>query len=352
MHKRRLLLILLIVVLFLASCTHTENSQSKFDNSGNTTVAPSPDTAQFHFIDVGQGDCIFIQNGDTTILIDAGTYESGHKIYEYLTNLKIDEIDYFIATHPHDDHIGGAESILRVIDVGTVFMGSEGDNSYAFENFVDVMLEKGITPTYPDMDSTYTEGDLSFRFLSPTKDFGNTNDNSFVVMVQYGEVKALFTGDAEKKVETDLISRGVDIRADILKVGHHGSRNASTSSFLNSVYPGVAVIQCGKDNSYGHPHEETLERLSETGCPVLRTDMEGDIILSTDGKTIIRSTGETYEITEKDETVTLTYIGNKKSKTFHIDSCPNLPGEKNRIKLSSREEAINSGYKPCGNCNP
>lgn len=352
MHKKHIILIILIVALFLTACTDAGNNKSKFDDSAITTVYASPDTVQFHFIDVGQGDCILIQNGETAILIDAGTYESGHRIYEYLTNLNIDDIDYFISTHPHDDHIGGAASLLRGFDVGTVFLSTEGDNSYAFENFVDVMIEKDITPTYPEMNTAYCEGDLSFTFLSPTKDFENTNDNSFVIMVQFGEIKALLTGDSEKKVETDLISRGVDIRADILKVGHHGSRNASTSSFLKSVYPSVAVIQCGKDNSYGHPHEETLERLTEIDCNVLRTDIEGNIILSTDGKAIVRSTGETYETNEKNEVVSLVYIGNKKSKIFHIDSCPNLPGEKNKVEFASRDEAVNSGYKPCGNCNP
>ena len=125
MHKKHISLIFLIVVLFLTSCSVSfQNQNSKFDYSENDLIAPSDDTVQFHFIDVGQGDCIFIQNGDKTILIDAGTYESGHKIYKYLTDRGIKKLDYFIITHPHDDHVGGAENIARGLKIDTLFLNS------------------------------------------------------------------------------------------------------------------------------------------------------------------------------------------------------------------------------------
>ena len=193
---------------------------------------------------------------------------------------------------------------------------------------------------------------MKLKFLSPHKNFGDENENSFVTLIEFGEVKALFTGDIEKTAETDILSGNTDISADILKVGHHGSRTSSSQHFLNAVFPSVAVIQCEKGNKYGHPHAETLERLERVGCNILRTDEEGTIVLSTDGKTIRRSTGEEYESTEEKLQPDFTYIGNRKSKIYHTDICPNLPGEKNRITFNSKGEAENSGYKKCGNCNP
>lgn len=354
MHKKHISLIFLIVVLFLTSCSVSfQNQNSKFDYSENVLIAPSDDTVQFHFIDVGQGDCIFIQNGDKTILIDAGTYESGHKIYKYLTDRGIKKLDYFIITHPHDDHVGGAENIARGLKIDTLFLNSGLDaTSYSYEKFIDVLIEKDITPSNPDLDSVYKIGGMKLKFLSPRKNFGDENENSYVTLIEFGEIKALFTGDIEKAAETDILSRNADISADILKVGHHGSRTSSNQHFLNAVFPSVAVIQCEKDNKYGHPHKEALERLNRVGCNILRTDEEGTIVLSTDGKTIRRSTGEEYEPTEEKPQSVFTYIGNRKSKTYHTDICPNLPGEKNRITFNSKEDAENSGYKKCGNCNP
>lgn len=361
MHKCKFLIIILIIVLLSASCTALsppKEKASKFDketlsaSSQTNLLEASENTAQFHFIDVGQGDCVLIQSGDTNILIDSGTSESGSVVYRYLRNLDIDFLDYFIGTHPHEDHLGGASSVLSSIDVGTVFLNSDTSSSYFYERFIDTLIEREITPVRPDMNCIYETGPFRVKFLSPTKDFEDTNDNSLITMIQFGDIKALFMGDAERAVESELITGRTDISADILKVGHHGSRYASSAEFLNAVYPGVAVIQCGEGNSYGHPHEEVLQRLSATEATVLRTDESGSIVLITDGKTIQKTTGETYEKPEASPAVALTYIGNVKSKVFHTESCPNLPGEKNRIEFSARGEAINLGYKACGNCYP
>lgn len=357
MYNRRFAVIILIIALTLSACIGSDNigkKSGKFNNSQNadTQITKSDDTVQFHFIDVGQGDSILIQNGNTNILIDAGTSESGPVIYEYLRKLGIDYLDYFIGTHPHEDHLGGAASLLTGIDVGCIFLNMEGSTSYFYENFLTLMIERNIQPEFPDMDCVYKIGDLRLKFLSPTKDFEDENNNSLVLMVQFGDVKALFTGDAERDVESYLLSTGTDISADILKVGHHGSKYASTKEFLYAVYPSVAVIQSEEGNSYGHPHQEVLDRLADIDCSVLRCDQEGTIVLITDGKTIQRSNGENYELSSDKEKTPLAYIGNKKSKVFHLETCPNLPGEKNRIELASKEEAINLGYKSCGNCNP
>jgi len=345
MNKRKFLLLLLILTLILTACNTNKSSEALGLN------AVSEETVQFHFIDVGQGDCTFIQNGDTTILIDAGPQKSGHIVYNYLKKLGIKYLDYFIGTHPHEDHIGGAFSVLTGIDVGCVFLNGDGDEGFHFENLVDLLIEKNITPEIPDTDCIYQIGGLRLKFLSPTQTYEDTNYNSLVVRVDFKNVSALFTGDIEKPVESDLLSKDINLSADILKVAHHGSRNSSSIEFLYAVSPAVAVIQCGKGNSYGHPHSEALDRLTKTGTQILRCDKEGTIIIATDGETVCRSTGEKY-IKPDNSKKQFIYIGNKKSMVVHSDTCPNLPAENNRIEFNTLKDAINEGYKKCGNCNP
>lgn len=351
MHKRILLLILLIIAQLLSGCgLPAAEINSRFDNS--TNEAYSGNTASFHFIDVGQGDCTLIRGGGKNILIDSGTTESGSTVYNYLKKLEIDYIDYFIGTHPHEDHLGGASSVLSSIDAGTVFLNSDTSSAYFYERFVDTLAERRKTPLKPDMDCIYEVGPFRIKFLSPTKDFQDTNDNSLITMIQFGNVKALFMGDAERTVEAELIQNGSKIEADILKVGHHGSRYASSTEFLNVVYPSIAIIQCGEDNSYGHPHQEALNRLNAINASVMRTDKSGNIILTTDGETIRKADGETIQKTDSSDKINLIYIGNIKSKVFHTESCPNLPSDKNRIEFSSRQDAFNTGYIACRNCKP
>ena len=336
MNKRTISVIFLIVALLFSSCNAPVSNTAQEDSYGE---------ALFHFIDVGQGDSILIQSDDKNILIDAGTSQSGSIIYRYLKNLNVNYLDYFIGTHPHEDHLGGAASILSSIDVGTVFLNGDSSSSFFYEKFIDTLIKKDITAQIPDTDCIYEIGPFRITFLSPKKDFGNTNDNSLVFTVEFGEINALFTGDAERSVEAELLKTKRSIDADILKVGHHGSRYASSAAFLNAVSPSVSVIQCGEGNSYGHPHEEAVKRLDEISS-VLRTDLEGSIILKTDGKTVKKASGEEFEPAANNTNLEVIYIGNKKSKIFHSEACPNLPSDKNRKDFISREEAVNFGYKP------
>ncbi|MBQ3023406.1 MAG: MBL fold metallo-hydrolase [Clostridia bacterium] len=346
MNKSKTIIIVLIVALLFSSCSLYFNQEASLNNS-----SPVSGEAVFHFIDVGQGDCVFIQAENKCILIDAGTEQSGSTVYKYLKSLDVNYIDYFIGTHPHEDHMGGASAVLSSIDVGTIFINGEASSSYFYEKFIDTLIKKDITPKIPDMDCIYEIGQFRLKFLSPKKDFGNENDNSLVFSVQFGEVKALFMGDAERSVEAELLGNKKELDSDILKVGHHASRYASSSAFLNAVSPSVSVIQCGEGNSYGHPHDEALERLEDASSGVFRTDKDKTVILKTDGKTVKKVDGEEFEKTDS-STLEIIYIGNKKSKVFHCEACANLPSDKNRFDFLSREDALNSGYKPCGNCNP
>ena len=357
MRKRSYLLFAITLIFLLTACY-----QSNHKELSNEIPASSDAVASFHFIDVGQGDCTLITDGITNILIDAGTYESGSDVCHYLEKLGIKEIDFFIGTHPHDDHLGGASSLLKLFEVKKVYMNQDTSNAYFYEKLLDVLIKKSITPVSPQPRKTYKEGEFEIQFLSPDVDFGDTNDNSLVTMVTYKNIKALFMGDAERKVESYLTEHNYSLSADILKIGHHGSRNATSNEFLYNVNPRVAVIQCGEGNSYGHPHEETLHRIKNRQIPLLRTDTKGTIVLRTDGDKLYSAT---EEIELKEDNVSSSepspaspfevsegYIGNANSKVFHMSSCPNLPSQNNRINFSNRTDATDSGYKPCGNCNP
>ncbi len=348
MIKKKLLLILFIITLGLYACSPSPRSIVTTEKIGE-----SVDTAQFHFIDVGQGDCTLIRSGKTSILVDCGTYESGGKLCEYLQNLGIKSIDYLIGTHPHEDHLGGSSAVLRLFDVKNVILNGEMSSSYFFERMVDVLEQKNITPYIPEIGKKYTSGPFEFEFLSPETDFGDENHNSLVVMVKYKDIKTLITGDIERPVESYLVNHDKDLSADILKVAHHGSRNGSSSEFLRKVNPTIAVIQCGKDNSYGHPHYETLKRFEKTHASVLRTDEEGTIVIRTDGKTLYNASEEVVskKTTENDDKQK-SFIGNIKSMVLHSSQCRNLPSENNRIYFDTKEEALDMKYKPCGNCKP
>lgn len=348
MIKKKLLLILFIIALVLCACSPSPRVAITTEKIGE-----SKDSAEFHFIDVGQGDCTLIRSGKTSILVDCGTYESGGKLCEYLKNLGIKSIDYLIGTHPHEDHLGGSSAVLRLFDVKNVFLNGEMSSSYFFERLVDVLEQKNITPYVPEIGERYTSGPFEFEFLSPEEDFGDENHNSLVVMVKYKDIKTLITGDIERPVESYLVNHDKDLSADLLKVAHHGSRNGSSSEFLRKVNPTIAVIQCGKDNSYGHPHYEVLKRLENTNAKVLRTDENGSIVIRTDGKALYDASEEivTKEPAGNNDEQKQ-FIGNIKSMVVHSTQCKSLPSENNRIYFDTKEEALNMNYKPCGNCKP
>lgn len=207
-------------------------------------------------------------------------------------------------------------------------------------------------------------GSAIIQILGPQKNYDDPNDTSIVMKVVYGETSFLFTGDAERTAEADILDAGYDLSATVLKVGHHGSDTSTSYPFLREIMPKYAVIQVGKDNSYGHPTEDTLSRLRDADVKVYRNDLQGTIICSSDGAKVTFTTEKNESTQTKPTVVTPSkednnvapdieeYIGNKNSKKFHLTSCKNLPAEKNRILLTSREEAVQQGYDPCGNCDP
>ncbi len=346
--KRSVAVLLSIILLLTVSGCVPDPDVLKSDVQQSEYTSPTGGL-ELHFIDVGQGDCTLIRTDKTTMLIDAGTGESEDKILSYLDGLGITELDYFIGSHPHEDHLGSAAAVIEKYGVDEIFMSEQMSGSYFFEKLLDVLIEKDIEVTLPKTDCVYKTEDFSFKFLTDGTAYSNLNDNSLCVMITYKNQNMLFTGDAEKAVERQLLENGEDLSAGVLQVGHHGSRYSSESAFLEAVSPTVSVISCGEGNVYDHPHDEAVERLENTGCKIYRTDLVGDIVITTDGTNLFDADGK---LIEKGIAKKTTYVGNKKSKKFHRDDCSGKPYAQNSVIFEDREKAISYGYSPCGNCNP
>lgn len=256
------------------------------------------DGLTIHFIDVGQGDSILIQNGRRGVLIDGGEENVG--VLPYLQSLQISGLDYVIGTHPHSDHIGGLAEVIDALPVEHVIMPRVDSNTMVYEKLLRTIKSKNLRIHAPTPGETITltveltksgasgrksPDDFSMIFLAPNNDvYEDTNNHSIVVKLVYGGLSFLFTGDAEDVSEADMLVH--DLSADVLKVGHHGSNSSTSDAFLQAVDPRIAVISVGMDNMYGHPHQEVLERLSNGQMRIYRTDEDGTIVMKTDGETI------------------------------------------------------------------
>ena len=336
------------------------------DNNDTTVIPPAelPEDSTFevHYLDVGQGDCSLVLCDGHAMLIDGGESSESSKVYAYLKQHGISHLDYMVATHAHSDHIGGLSGALNYAKVDTAFCPVIDYDSKTFDSMVKYLDKQGIGITVPSAGDEFMLGSAHVQILGPQKNYDDPNDTSIVMKVTYGETSFLFTGDAERTAEADILDAGYDLSSTVLKVGHHGSDTSTSYPFLREIMPEYAVIQVGKDNSYGHPTEDTLSRLRDAEVKVYRNDLQGDIVCSSDGKTVSFTTTKNESV-QTNPTVVVTpeadqlddageYIGNKNSKKFHLPTCKNLPAEKNRIYFDSRQAAVDAGQSPCGNCKP
>ena len=249
---------------------------------------------QVHVIDVGQGDAILLTTPDGNMLIDAGDnverYEQALK--SYLDKLNIKTLDYFVLTHPHADHIGGADMILKNYTVKTVIMPDKAATSGVYESMLDALEANGADLELAEPGMTFSIGDLSCKILAPLKKYSDANDASVVIRATFGEVSMMFTGDAEGnkegQSEKDIVATysASELQCDFLKVGHHGSDTSTSPAFLKAVNPKIAAISVGTGNKYNHPVQSTLDALNAAGVAVYRTDLSGSLVFICDGKTI------------------------------------------------------------------
>ncbi len=243
-----------------------------------------------HFLNVGQGDCAIVLCDGEAMVIDGGPKSASSLVYSYIRNtLDRTQIDYIVSTHPHIDHVGGLAAVLNAAQVDLLLTPVKEWESEAFKDMIKYAEEQGTVIDIPYQYDTLKLGGATVTILlcwPEAIQYGRTNDSSIVLRIDYGETSFLFTGDAEEWAEEMLLQDQVNLKADVLKVAHHGSPYTTSKQFLEAVSPKYAVISVGKDNKYGHPHADVLERLQEAGAIILRTDELGTIIIKSDGTTL------------------------------------------------------------------
>lgn len=280
--KKTLLYAAIIVALYLLISPFVSPEKAEIAQSDVTVE----EQLEILFVDVGQADAALVSCDGHHMLIDGGNREDSDKIYTVLKNKGVEYLDYVVCTHPHEDHVGGLPAALSNFSVGKVFSAVKSYDSKVFRTFVEKTVEKGLSVTVPEVYDVYELGGASFVFLGPCEQYDDANNMSLVIKLYYGENSFLFTGDAENVSENAIIESGADVSCDLLKVGHHGSSSSTGYRFLYEADPEYAVISVGKDNSYGHPHDEVMSRLRDADVRVFRTDELGDILIKSDGKNI------------------------------------------------------------------
>lgn len=260
---KRIILFFLLLFVFPVSC-HAE--------------------LRIHFIDVGQGDSILVQCDGCSLLIDAGPVEAGTSVNQYLhQTLGLSDVDYLVATHEHDDHIGGICNALSGLTVGKIYTSSSIPVSFWLNNLLPVLNQSGLEIAIPANQESFHVGDAVATFLVPVIKSENANDYSVVLRIDYGGNSALLTADIEGEAETGLLDQGFNVNADLLKIAHHGGDTSTCEAFLKAVNPQFAVISVGKGNKHGHPHAGPLRNLANRNVTVYRTDLFGTIIAVSDG---------------------------------------------------------------------
>lgn len=351
-----------------ATTQPTNSPRADLEVEVNSGITSNYGFMRVHFIDVGQGDSAFIELGNgQTMLIDAGRGGSESAIINYIRDLQYETIDYVVASHPHEDHIGGMASILNSFNIGKMYMPKQAHTITAFTNMLDVIDDKKIELyTAKAGTSILSSGIIDIDVLAPfSESNSNLNNVSAVIRIKYGETVMLFTGDAEHEIENQLLDSGID--ADVLKVGHHGASSASSSSFIKAVSPEIAVISVGEGNSYGHPHPNTLAILNEVGADIYRTDEQGTIVITADqnkkitvdkkASTVKENAPPPATYTDSNENTANSIISDNQSdivyrtntgKKYHRSGCSYL---KSKIPTTVNE-AQAMGLGPCSRCNP
>ena len=289
-------LLAVLCALLVTGCGQLSSGSSPTEDPASASAPATPATPAdgvegelvVRFINVYQGDCALLSCNGHHVIIDGGPRDASSKVYSILSDIGIEKLDAMVATHPDADHIGGLAAALNAADCKVCYCSeSESDGElYTFTKLLETLAKKGCPVVVPQPGDSFAFGGATVTFVGPTQRFESENDNSLVCRVDFGKTSFLFTGDMEHAAEDTLVGERADIAADVLKVAHHGSSSSSTPAFLQAVHPTYAVISVGSKNDYGHPTARTLERLAQVGAKVYRTDLDGSVIMRSDGSKI------------------------------------------------------------------
>lgn len=375
-------LALWMIVLLLTGCELPLLDSMASPDGETVEVVPMPlpegSFLQVHYIDVGQADAALVLCDGEAMLIDGGNREDSGLMYSYLKAYGITELQYVVCTHGHEDHCGGLAGALNYAKAEKVYCPVTWFDSTVFQNFVTQVKKQGLSLTVPKAGETFLLGNAICTIIGPIRDSEEPNNTSIVLRIDYGETSFVFTGDAEWEEEIDILDAQYDVKCTVLKVAHHGSDSSTGYRWLRESMPEYAVISVGKGNDYGHPTENTLSRLRDADVAVYRTDMQGTIVCTSDGK------GVSFEVSKNPDADTLgdvgnqanssendvhhstengaqggsepqTYILNLNSKKFHLETCSAASeiSEKNKEqRMTTRDELLDEGFSACGWCKP
>lgn len=283
------IILLIIAVVSAVFVRFTGESDKVFEAVGlRNTELSGRDKMYVSFIDVGQGNCTLLKCGDKAILVDSGEVGAAQTVINYIKNQNIKTLDCVLVTHPHSDHMGAMTKLLYEFKIKDVIMPEIPEEiiptSKTYEKFLVAVSENAENVIAAKPDETFSYGEMKMEIFAPLRDYDDLNDMSAVTRINYGDTSVMFTGDATATVEKDLLKKNIDYSATILNVGHHGSKTSTSKSWLKAVDPEYAVICCGLNNDYGHPHQSVVNRLEEFGIKTYRTDLLGTIVFESNSK--------------------------------------------------------------------
>lgn len=280
---RHLIIVLLVLGYYYYSDNIDKESYSKKEDTNKIQEVST--NLSIHYIDVGQADSILITNNDHSMLIDAGNNEDGPLLVNYIKEkLNISKLDYVVGTHPHEDHIGGLDDIINNLEVKEVYLPEAMTTTKTFEDVLDAIVNKNLEITVPTIGEKFNLGEAKLEVIYTGTGEKDLNEASIILKMNFGKHAYLFTGDTTEEVEKTILDK--DINIDVLKVAHHGSKYSSCTNFLNIATPEYAIISAGEGNSYGHPEQETLNRLKKYTNKIYITKDLGTIVLTSDGTSI------------------------------------------------------------------
>lgn len=386
---KKITIIGLLAVLLLAGCTddHAANGPAAAAtyqaDAPSEAIAAEEGLLTVTFLDVGQGNAVLVENNGAYMLVDGGDRDYSSFVVSYLEKQGVTELEYVVSSHYDADHLNGIVGALHVYPCETFLGADYVTDTKIYQSLCAVLDEKDISVAHPRPGDNYALGDAEFTIVCPNA-YGalDDNDNSIGIRLEYGDTSFLICGDASADVEWEMIQSGLTLESDVYLASHHGSRYSSSQEFLEAVNPKAVVISAGLDNSYGHPTQEVMDRIAQTGAQLYRTDLQGTVIVTSDGKKLAwnqepsgdfrsgeevsgKVSGKSGDYVSDQNTDTSgkqsaaeqtgDYVMNLNTRKFHLPTCSSVDEmkEKNKAEFSgTRQELIDSGYAPCKRCNP